>query len=211
MSDPRPILIIEDVPNLLDLIQLTLKYKGFEVVTASDGVEGLDKVFEIDPALVITDIMMPKMDGYTFLQKLRTSGPRFAGIPVILLTATYVSAEDKDFAMHLGATRFITKPVDLEDLIGNIRGILAQPRADQTQPMAPLEFYQRYQDRLENKLAEKNEQIARFQLLISRLEEGQSASYRNLLSSAQTDKTNIVNELADVKIILQNLNSQEEQ
>lgn len=211
MSESRPILIIEDVPNLLDLIKLTLQYKGFSVVTASDGVEGLDKVFEIDPVLVITDIMMPKMDGYTFLQKLRTSSPRFSGTPVILLTATYVSAKDKDFAMHLGATRFITKPVDFEDLIDNIREILAQPRTVETQPMAPLAFYKRYKDRLESKLAEKNEQIARFQLLLSRLDETQSASYKNLLSSAQTDKTNIVNELADAKIILQNLNEQEEQ
>lgn len=206
MSDHKgPILIIEDVPHLLDLIQLTLKYKGFEVATATDGAEGLDKVFDLDPILVITDIMMPKMDGYTFLQKLRTSAPKFSNIPVILLTATYVSVEDKDFAMNLGATRFITKPVELEDLVEKIQEIIQDPTPSETNPMEPLVFYQRYQERLESKLSEKKAQIARFQLLIPRLDSSQSIPYRNLLKSAQTDKQNIINELADVKIILQNL------
>lgn len=205
----RPILIIEDVPNLLELIRYTLEFKGYDVVTAEDGEQGLDKVFECNPALVITDIMMPKMDGFTFLHKLRTSAPKFSNIPVILLTATYVSVEDKDFAMNLGATQFITKPVDLGDFLTNIEEALTNFNGLETTPLEPLDFYKRYRDRLEAKLSDKNAQIARFQLLATRNEDAQKVSYQNLLSSALMDKANIVNELADVKIILRNLSKQE--
>ncbi|HWS24441.1 MAG TPA: response regulator [Anaerolineales bacterium] len=210
MKNPEfPILVIEDEPNLLELIRFTLDYKGYQVVTAQDGEEGLDKVFEFNPALVITDIMMPRMDGFTFLHKLRTSAPNFANIPVILLTATYVSSDDKDFAMNLGATRFITKPVDLSEFLQNIEEILSKINHLPTSPLEPLDFYKRYQDRLEAKLSDKNAQIARFQLLTNRVSEPQNSSYQNLLNSALTEKANIVNELADVKTILQNLSKQE--
>ena len=104
-----PILVVEDVPNVLELLEVTLRFKGYEVVSAHNGVEGLDKVKSANPALIITDILMPKMDGYAFVQSLRTD-PVTRSVPVIFLSATYVTPDAKGFALSLGAPRFIEKP-----------------------------------------------------------------------------------------------------
>jgi len=85
-----PILVVEDVPNILELLDLTLRFKGYNVITARNGQEALERIAEQLPALIITDILMPKMDGYAFVQKLRTT-PKTLNIPVIFLSATYVT------------------------------------------------------------------------------------------------------------------------
>ena len=110
-----PILVVEDVPNILDLLDITLRFKGYTVIKSRNGQEALDRIAEQLPALVITDILMPTMDGYAFVQKLRTDSKTMQ-IPVIFLSATYVTPEDKAFAMSLGASRFIEKPIDTEEI-----------------------------------------------------------------------------------------------
>ena len=109
-----PILVVEDVPNILELLAVTLRFKGYPVVTATNGQEALEKIDEERPALIITDILMPKMDGFALVQKLRTN-PKTQKIPLIFLSATYVTPEDKEFALSLGAVKFLEKPVDTED------------------------------------------------------------------------------------------------
>jgi two-component system OmpR family response regulator len=72
MSTPYgPILVVEDVPNVLELLEVTLRFKGYPVVTARDGLEALEKVALERPALIITDILMPRMDGYSLVHRLR--------------------------------------------------------------------------------------------------------------------------------------------
>ena len=66
-----PILIVEDVPNVLELLEVTLRFKGYAVITARNGEEALEVIAKTRPVLIITDILMPKMDGYAFVQKLR--------------------------------------------------------------------------------------------------------------------------------------------
>ena len=66
-----PILIVEDVPNVLELLEVTLRFKGYAVITARNGEEALEVIAQTRPVLIITDILMPKMDGYAFVQKLR--------------------------------------------------------------------------------------------------------------------------------------------
>src|SRR5258708_2104068 len=66
-----PLLVVEDVPNVLELLEVTLRFKGYHVVSAHNGVEGLEKVASQRPALIITDILMPQMDGYAFVHNLR--------------------------------------------------------------------------------------------------------------------------------------------
>ena len=66
-----PILVVEDIPNIRDLISVTLRFKGYPVITATNGEEALEMIKEKRPALIITDILMPKMDGYAFVQTLR--------------------------------------------------------------------------------------------------------------------------------------------
>src|SRR5512138_445341 len=93
-----PILVVEDVPNVLELLEVTLRFKGYPVMSARNGQEAIEKIALERPALVITDILMPKMDGYALAHRLR-SNPQTRDIPLIFLSATYVTSEDKQFAI----------------------------------------------------------------------------------------------------------------
>ena len=124
MNSPfGPILVVEDVPNVLELLQVTLSFKGYAVLTARNGEEALQVLEKETPALVITDILMPKMDGYAFVYKMRTN-PKTRDIPVMFLSATYVTPEDKDFAINLGAARFVEKPIDTQEFLLTVAELL---------------------------------------------------------------------------------------
>src|SRR5574341_894527 len=124
MSIPYgPILVVEDIPNILQLLEVTLKFKGYPVITAANGQEALECVEREHPALVITDILMPKLDGFALVQKLRTN-PRTNDIPIIFLSATFVTPEDKAFAIRLGVARFLEKPVDTEEFLLSVAEVL---------------------------------------------------------------------------------------
>ncbi len=118
-----PILVVEDVPNILELLDVTLRFKGYPTVTARNGQEALECIARERPALVITDILMPKLDGYALVHKLR-SDSKTSSIPIIFLSATYVTPEDKVFGISLGAVRFLEKPVDTEDFLLTVAEVL---------------------------------------------------------------------------------------
>jgi CheY-like chemotaxis protein len=147
--------------------------------------------------MIITDILMPKLDGYAFVQKLRIV-PENRRIPVIFLSATYVTPEDKRFAMSLGATRFIEKPIDTEDFLLTIAEIMIQDPATLPEPLDSLEFYQGYRERLEHKLRHKNTQIARTERLIPTLPAEQRPAFESMLNQAQADLENIKAELQEI-------------
>jgi CheY-like chemotaxis protein len=107
-----PLLVVEDMPNVLELLEVTLRFKGYPVISARNGQEAMELIEKEPPAIVITDILMPKMDGYALAHSLRTN-PRTRHIPIIFLSATYVTPEDKAFALSLGAVRFLEKPVEI--------------------------------------------------------------------------------------------------
>jgi CheY-like chemotaxis protein len=199
-----PILVVEDVPNVLELLEVTLRFKGYEVASAHNGLEGLEMVKKVNPALIITDILMPKMDGYAFVQKLR-SDPENRRIPVIYLSATYVTPEDKNFAMSLGATRFIEKPIDTEDFLLTIAEIMVQDPATLPEPLDNRDFYQGYRERLEQKLRHKNTQISRTERLIPTLLEEQRPAFQAMLQQALNDVENIRAELQEIYRILDDL------
>jgi len=196
-----PILVVEDVPNVLELLEVTLRFKGYEVASARNGVEGLQMVEKVKPALIITDILMPKMDGYAFVQNLRTN-PATSGIPVIFLSATYVTPEDKKFALSLGATRFIEKPIDTEDFLLTVAEIMTQEPSAVPEPLNSRDFYQGYRDRLENKLRHKNTQIARTERLIPTLPPEQRPAFEAMLQQAKNDRENIQSELDEIYRVL---------
>jgi len=123
-----PILVVEDVPNVLELLEVTLRFKGYPVITARNGQEALEQVHKEHPALVITDILMPKMDGYALAHRLRTN-PQTRQIPLIFLSATYVTPEDKQFAVSLGAVRFIEKPIDSHAMFDAVKRALERDEA----------------------------------------------------------------------------------
>jgi len=199
-----PILVVEDVPNVLELLDVTLRFKGYDVVVAHNGLEGLEMVEKAGPALIITDILMPKMDGYAFVQKLRLI-PENRRIPVNFLSATYVTPEDKRFAMSLGATRFIEKPIDTEDFLLTIAEIMVQDPATLPEPLNNKDFYQGYRERLEHKLRHKNTQVARTQRLIPTLPEEQRPAFQSMLDQALADVENIRAELQEIYRIIDEL------
>ena len=198
-----PLLVVEDVPNILELLTVTLRFKGYPVITARNGAEALEMIEKERPALIITDILMPIMDGYTFVQKLRTD-VKLHDIPVIFLSATYVTPEDKIFALSLGASRFIEKPIDTEDFLLTIAELLMQGPSTMPRPLDDEVFYTGYRKRLENKLRHKNTQIIRTERLLKTLPKKQVPAFKQLLEQAYSDRDQIRSELAEIQKILGN-------
>lgn len=192
-----PILIVEDVPNVLELLEVTLRFKGYAVVTAHNGAEALDVVAKTRPALIVTDILMPKMDGYAFVQKLRIN-PQTRSIPVVFLSATYVTPEDKQFALSLGAARFMEKPIDTEDFLLTVAELVTQQPFTQPQPLDMEKFYNGYRTRLEEKLRHKNSQIARAERLLPTLPPDQKPAFEALLQQSMRDRDEIQAELYEI-------------
>jgi CheY-like chemotaxis protein len=192
-----PILIVEDVPNVLELLEVTLRFKGYAVITARNGEEALEALSKTRPALIITDILMPKMDGYAFVQKLRLN-PETRSIPVVFLSATYVTPEDKQFALSLGAARFMEKPIDTEDFLLTVAELVTQQPLTQLQPLDMKRFYNGYRTRLEDKLRHKNSQIARAERLLPTLPPDQKPAFEALLQQSMRDRDEIQSELYDI-------------
>jgi len=199
-----PILIVEDVPNVLELLEVTLRFKGYAVITAHNGEEALDVISKNRPVLIITDILMPKMDGYAFIQKLRVN-PDTRSIPVVFLSATYVTPEDKDFALSLGAARFMEKPIDTEDFLLTVAELVTQQPFTQPQPLDMERFYNGYRTRLEDKLRHKNSQIARAERLLPTLPPDQKPAFEALLQQSMRDRDEIQTELYDVHKTIEEL------
>jgi len=198
------ILIVEDVPNILELLEVTLKFKGYDVISARDGTEALEKIADQRPGVVVTDILMPRMDGFAFVQKLRTD-PKTHNIPVIFLSATYVSPEDKAFAMSLGAAYFLEKPIDTEEFLLTVAELLTRGHSTAPRTLPQKDFYAGYRARLENKLSHKNRQIARAERLLESLPDNQKPLYQDLLQQSLRDRQEIEAELRDLYKILDKL------
>jgi len=192
-----PILVVEDIPNVLELLEVTLRFKGYPVNTARNGQEALDVVAKEKPILVITDILMPRLDGFALAQKLRVN-PLTRSVPIIFLSATYVTPEDKAFAMTLGAVRFLEKPVDTEEFLLTVAEILTQGPPTVPEPLNEHLFYQGYRERLESKLRHKNAQIARTERLLYSLPAEQKAAFQSLLDEARQHRTEIEHELDEL-------------
>ena len=193
----NPILVVEDVPNILELLDVTLRFKGYPVVTASNGEEALELVSKKEPALVITDIMMPKMDGYTLAFNLRRK-PESSHIPIIFLSATYVTPEDKAFAMSLGAVRFLEKPVDTEDFLLTVAEVLTDDQLTLSPPMDKQQFLQGYTRRLEIKLGHKNAQIVRNERLLETLPDSLKSAFKEMLLDNRKQRDQIQYELDEI-------------
>jgi len=124
----RPlVLVVEDDPALGDVIVTALKDDGLDAKLAQDGDEAMREVDELNPAVIVLDLMMPKRDGFSVLRELRADG-RIARIPVIVVTAIFGLSE-RNYATELGAADYITKPFDLDDLVGRVKTLLQPTRA----------------------------------------------------------------------------------
>lgn len=191
------ILVVEDMPQIRGLLEVTLRFEGYPVESASNGEEALAMIQENPPTLVITDILMPKMDGYSLVYKLRRE-PRTRDIPVVFLSATYVTREDKDFALSLGAVRFLEKPVDTTEFLLTVGEVLAEGPGTMPLPLGEAEFLRGYRTRLENKLRQKNQQISRTERLLENLPEEQAPAFRTLLNESIGHREQIEIELNEI-------------
>jgi CheY-like chemotaxis protein len=123
-SDKQPrVLLVEDAPFLRYAFARLLRMHGFEVREATDGREALDCVADFHPQLVLTDLMMPVMDGVELIRQLH-SNPGTAEIPVVAITADATEQTEQQ-ARDAGAVDFITKPIDLPALLERLRAIHA--------------------------------------------------------------------------------------
>jgi CheY-like chemotaxis protein len=198
-----PILVVEDIAAVRELIDAQLTLRGYRVVTARDGYDALCLLETIRPAVVVTDVLMPRMDGFALAHRLRAD-PRTAGLPIIFLSATYVSAEDERFALDLGAQRFLPKPVDADELfIAVADALTGQGQAGPA--LAERDFFIGYRQRLETKLRQKMAQIARGRQHVADLTDDQRETYERLLAEAQEQHDEIQRELAVLLDVLREL------
>ncbi len=120
------VLVIDDDPVILDLLRVNFEIEGFDVVTATNGEEGLERAHAVQPDVVISDIMMPKRDGLQLLGDLK-SNPDTEDLPVILLSAKAQKSEVQE-GLDLGADDYITKPFDPIKLIERLNGVVSKSR-----------------------------------------------------------------------------------
>lgn len=118
----KRILVVDDERELVMAVQIRLKQAGYEVLTACDGQEALDKAHQEKPDLIILDLMLPKMDGYKVCGLLK-SDSRYAKIPIIIFTAK-VQEEDIKIGKEVGADEYITKPFEHQVLLDKIKELL---------------------------------------------------------------------------------------
>lgn len=120
------ILVVDDEEHIVMILKDSLEFSGFQVVTAYNGLEALERVQLDAPDLVILDIGMPKLDGWEVCRRLK-SNEKTKAIPVIILTA-YAQTSDQRKGAQLGADRFITKPCDLTYLVEEINSLLSNKK-----------------------------------------------------------------------------------
>ena len=118
------LLIVDDDPNICDMLKLYFENEGYKIRTANDGVEGVQAFKMYDPDLVLLDIMMPKKDGWQVCREIREMSPK----PVIMITAKG-EVFDKVLGLELGADDFIVKPFDMKELSARIKAVLRRYNA----------------------------------------------------------------------------------
>jgi diguanylate cyclase (GGDEF)-like protein len=128
------ILVVDDDPDIARFVELNLRTHGYETHVAADGMEALDKAFDVRPDLVLLDVTMPKMDGFEVAQRLRAD-QRTSNVSIIMLTARALSV-DKVLGLTAGADDYVIKPCDPIELVARVKGTLR--RAREMKALSPL-------------------------------------------------------------------------
>jgi two-component system OmpR family response regulator len=122
------LLVVDDEPNIVELLSASLRFAGFEVETAAGGLEAVETARTYRPDLLVLDVMMPGLDGFGVVRRLRQEGVR---TPVVFLTAKDAT-EDKVTGLTLGGDDYVTKPFSLEEVVARIRAVLRRVSASPT-------------------------------------------------------------------------------
>lgn len=124
------ILIVDDEKNIVNILAFNLKKEGYEVITASNGLEGVEATFKEDPDLILLDIMMPELNGFDACKKIREK----LSTPIIMLTAR-AEELDKVLGLELGADDYVTKPFSVRELIARVKANLRRKSVEEFDKM----------------------------------------------------------------------------
>jgi two-component system, OmpR family, response regulator len=127
------LLVVDDEPNIVELLSASLRFAGYDVSTATHGTEALRKAREIDPDLIVLDVMMPGIDGFEVVRRLRGEERH---VPVLFLTARD-AVEDKVQGLHTGGDDYVTKPFSLDELVARVRALLRRSGHRSAKPSEP--------------------------------------------------------------------------
>ena len=120
------LLVVEDEPNIRELLATSLRFAGFEVHTASNGTEAIRLAGSLEPDLVVLDVMLPDLDGFAVTRRIRESGKH---IPIVFVTARD-SLDDKIKGLTVGGDDYVTKPFSLDEVVARIRAVLRRTRGE---------------------------------------------------------------------------------
>lgn len=213
------ILIVDDLDENLEVLRVVLSLKGYQVVTATNGAEALAQARQTPPGLIISDILMPIMDGFALCREWKKD-EQLKAIPFVFYTATYTDGRDRSFALGLGAERFLTKPQPPPVLLAEIQEVLQQAHQPEDAPAQPpppppappaaaadtaeIAYLRSYNEtlvrKLERKLAQLETDVAARQRVEEELRESRK-QLRALLARQQTlreeERTRISREVHD--------------
>ncbi|OGW36371.1 MAG: hypothetical protein A2Y97_01855 [Nitrospirae bacterium RBG_13_39_12] len=207
------VLIVEDNPDDRNILRYNLENHGCEVIEAHDGQEGLEMASQHKPDIIISDAMMPRMDGFQFLRSIKKDDA-LKSIPFIFYTATYVGNKETELAISLGAEAFIIKPKEPEEFWNKLSGILEEIQAKKKKfPTAELieeeeKFLRKYSEIVATKLEEKVKELEKEIAENKRAEESLKMSeehYRALSEDLQRSKEAFLNMLEDIGIAYKDL------
>jgi DNA-binding response OmpR family regulator len=118
------VLVVDDEPEIVKMVQKIMEARGHKVSIARDGVEALEVARRERPDVMILDLNLPKVDGFEVCKQLKTDGAT-KHIPIVMLTAAYVTMEDADRGVHVGADEYVVKPFLREVLVHNVERLIA--------------------------------------------------------------------------------------
>jgi two-component system OmpR family response regulator len=123
------VLVVDDEPNIRDLLSASLRFQGHQVLTAANGNEAINKIVDNQPDIVLLDVMLPDISGFGVTKKIRSLGIE---VPILFLTARD-DTEDKVTGLTVGGDDYVTKPFSLDEIIARISAIMRRTGKDQTQ------------------------------------------------------------------------------
>ncbi len=178
------ILIVDDIRENLYMLESLLQGYGYEVESAADGVEALDKASHEDFDMIISDILMPRMDGFQLCREVKKNR-KLKEIAFVFYTATYTDTSDEEFALRLGAEKFIVKPTEPDDFMEILKEVIRSHEMGTLKaPKAPIKdetvYLKEYNERLVRKLEDK-------MLILERVNTGLKESeekYKDLIDNA---------------------------
>jgi CheY-like chemotaxis protein len=122
-SSVKRVLVVDDENTIRELVADALTEAGYQVETASNGADALERLHDWLPHAIVVDLMMPRLDGMGFVQLVRLN-PRLAGVPIVLVTATYAAQE---VAERIGVRALLTKPFELDELVAKVGELVGTP------------------------------------------------------------------------------------